>query len=49
MIENTFLSVSLPQERDLLNLFKIPDRLCVSFFLTVEQHYLKDVSFEFKF
>ena len=34
------------RERDLLGLFKIPDRLCVSFFLTVEQHYLKDVSSE---
>ena len=28
-----------------MKIFKIPDRLVVSFFLTVEEHYLKDVPY----
>ena len=39
------MASTLFQERELMKIFKIPDRLVVSFFLTVEEHYLKDVPY----
>lgn len=40
-----FFSLSPLQERDLLKTFKIPPKTFITFMMTLEDHYLKDVPY----